>query len=157
MKFLVDSGSMVLIIPVSILLCAGTPTKLKLYAANNTEIATYSSKLFELDIGLRRVLKWSFLIVDVKTAILGADFLVKYGLIIDLKRKKPTDSTTSLTLSGKICSTKIHTVSTIGVQSEYNDLRKYIDITTPSSTMRSKSSTVSHEIITDSPPIAARP
>ena len=50
-----------------------------LQAVNNTSIATYGTQLRTLNIGLRCKFQWIFIIADVKTPILGADFLRHYS------------------------------------------------------------------------------
>ena len=58
-----------------------------LYAANSTKIATYGSKLISLDFGLRRAFVWNFVVADVSRPILGADFLERFGLLVDVKNQ----------------------------------------------------------------------
>ncbi|KAL6265749.1 hypothetical protein P5V15_002555 [Pogonomyrmex californicus] len=58
---------------------------LKLYAVNNTEIATFG-KLCLLDLGLR-AFKWPFIIANTAGTIIRVDFLVQFDLLIDLKRE----------------------------------------------------------------------
>ncbi|GFV17762.1 retrovirus-related Pol polyprotein from transposon 17.6 [Trichonephila clavipes] len=42
----------------------------------------------ELNLGLRRPFIWTFIIADVSSPIIGADFLKHFNLLIDLKKKK---------------------------------------------------------------------
>jgi hypothetical protein len=49
-----------------------------------------------LDLGLRRDFTWRFIIADVTQAIIGADFLSHYGLVVNLRKKRLLDETTSL-------------------------------------------------------------
>lgn len=49
--------------------------ELQLYAANRTSIKTYGTQLYHMDLGLRRIFTWPFIIADVSQAIIGADFL----------------------------------------------------------------------------------
>ena len=69
---------------------------LKLFAANNTSILAYVSKLMNIDLGLRRSFVWKFLVANVPMPIIGADFLENFGLIIDLKHHKIIDIITKL-------------------------------------------------------------
>lgn len=105
-RFLIDSGSVVSVVPPSLIKATLTPTTVKLLAANRSNIRTYGHCIFKLDLGLRRELKWFFIIADVTSPILGADFLIHYNLLIDLKRKCIVDKTTNLTSYGEICKTE---------------------------------------------------
>lgn len=84
-KFLVDSGADVSVIPVT---NHNKPTDFKLYAANGAEIPTFGTKMLNVDLGLRRTMEWPFFIAKTSKAILGADFLRKFDLLIDLKNKR---------------------------------------------------------------------
>ncbi|XP_025154436.1 uncharacterized protein LOC112588487 [Harpegnathos saltator] len=110
-RFLVDSGSVVLLIPRKCVHRKLTPTELQLFAANSSAICTFGQQPLTLDLGLRRALKWSFIIADVNSAIIGADFLSHYGLIIDLSRQRLVDPKTSLATQGQVCETTIFSVS----------------------------------------------
>ena len=85
-KFLIDSSSVVSVIPRSHFRQRINASTYKLYTANSTIINTYGQRLLTLNLGLRRELRWPFIIADVKTAIIGADFIAHYNLLIDLKK-----------------------------------------------------------------------
>ncbi|GFV87363.1 hypothetical protein TNCV_4033351 [Trichonephila clavipes] len=63
-----------------------------LFAANNPKIPAYGMVRKELNLGLRRPFIWTFIIADVSSPIIGADFLRHFNLLIDLKKKKPSKS-----------------------------------------------------------------
>jgi len=63
-------------------------------------ITTYGTKLIQVDLGLRRKLDWTFVVADVKQAIIGADFLAHYGLIVDLQHRSLPYGTTNLKTNG---------------------------------------------------------
>ncbi|GFV24338.1 peptidase A2 domain-containing protein [Trichonephila clavipes] len=86
-QFLVDSVS---ILPWTKKKGECKASKYKLYAANGTEIPTYGLKILTLDLGLRRPFQWPFIIAKVKRGIIGADFLQKFQLLIDLHNRKLT-------------------------------------------------------------------
>lgn len=54
-------------------------------------IDTYGSEVKTLAFGLRRAIRWYFTVADVKSAIIGADLLAHYDLLIDLKNKRLID------------------------------------------------------------------
>ena len=51
-------------------------------------IATYGNQLLTLNIGLRRTFQWVFIIADVKNPIIGADFLRRYSLLVDVEHNQ---------------------------------------------------------------------
>ncbi|CAB0032633.1 unnamed protein product [Trichogramma brassicae] len=62
---------------------------LELQAANGTTIATYGQHSLTLNLGLRRPFEWAFTIARVDVAIIGADLLSHFGLLIDLRKPPP--------------------------------------------------------------------
>ena len=72
------------------------PSSVHLQAVNNSAIATFGEKSCTLNIGLRRVFQWVFLIADVPMAIIGADFLQHYALLVDVTNHKLINTTTHL-------------------------------------------------------------
>ena len=110
-KFLVDSGSVVSLVPRSAVKANCTRKNQTLVSANGTPIPVYGTKLVAINLGLRRDLKWPFTIADVRTPILGADFLAHFGLIIDLKRKRLYYSITSQVTQGTVHAAEVFGVS----------------------------------------------
>jgi len=79
-RFLVDSGYEVSVIPRTLVRQKTTLSDLTLYAANQTVIHIYGKYITQLNLDLRRNFTWPFIIADVHTAIIGADFLSKFQL-----------------------------------------------------------------------------
>lgn len=100
LKFLVDSGSVVSLLPYTISRRKLTCEAPKFTAANGTSIKTYGQHVMTLNLGLRRAFTWAFILADVKSAIIGADLLANFGLIIDLKHRRLLDSITSCATRG---------------------------------------------------------
>ena len=92
MKFLVDSCSMVSIIPLSAatVTVSDKPCSNNLFALNNAEVKTFGKCILSIDIGLKSYprIDWRFVETDSNIAILGADFLSAHNLMIDLKSKR---------------------------------------------------------------------
>ncbi|GFV75979.1 hypothetical protein TNCV_1455761 [Trichonephila clavipes] len=105
----------------------------KLYAANGTEIPTYGLKILTLDLGLRRPFQWPFIIAKVKRGIIGADFLQKFQLLIDLHNRKLIDGVTNLSIKGEVATIQeSNDLSTVNRASKYfNLLKSYPDLTKP--------------------------
>ncbi|GFS84845.1 hypothetical protein TNCV_2957291 [Trichonephila clavipes] len=91
-KFLIDSGSEICVIPPSPTMNKSPQSNFSLFAANNTKIPAYGMVRKELNLGLRRPFIWTFIIADVSSPIIGADFLRHFNLLIDLKQKNLSNS-----------------------------------------------------------------
>ncbi|GFW86882.1 hypothetical protein TNCV_2810371 [Trichonephila clavipes] len=82
-----NSGSEICVIPPSPTMNKSPQSNFSLFAANNTKIPAYGMVRKELNLGLRRPFIWTFIIADVSSPIIGADFLKHFNLLIDLKKK----------------------------------------------------------------------
>ncbi|GFX07235.1 hypothetical protein TNCV_2972121 [Trichonephila clavipes] len=87
-KFLIDSGSEICVIPPSPTMNKSPQSNFSLFAVNNTKIPAYGMVRKKLNLGLRRPFIWTFIIADVSSPIIGADFLKHFNLLIDLKKKR---------------------------------------------------------------------
>jgi len=83
-KFLIDTGSDVSIIPYSNKTNRSAASNLKLYAANSTVIDTFGKRTITVNVYLRRLFTWIFILANTSEAIIGADFLYKFNLLITL-------------------------------------------------------------------------
>ena len=81
LNFLVNTGAEVSVIPPTCTDRSNRQDGLTLQAVNNTSIPTYGKRSLSLDLGLRHTFRWVFIIAEVKTPILGADFMRCYGRI----------------------------------------------------------------------------
>ncbi|XP_044016258.1 uncharacterized protein LOC122857847 [Aphidius gifuensis] len=142
-RFLIDSGSVVSVIPRSTIKCNNIAGDFTLFAANQTVIQTYGDHIINVDFGLRRPFMWSFTVADIKTPIIGGDFLTHYNLLIDLKKQKLIDAETQF--------------SAHGVAKKTTEF-EYIDITiSPVKQEASVNSSVAHHIETTGQPVSDRP
>lgn len=162
MRFLIDTGADVSIVP---------PTKdekrqkfdaknqpCQLFAANGTPIETYGQKTISLNVGLRRKYKWTFIIANVTRAIIGADFLEHYGLLIDLRKRRLIDEQTNLSIGAELVETNIERISTVNDNCAFAKLlREFIDITRPQPPTERKRPKVTHHITTKGQPVYERP
>ncbi|GBL74513.1 hypothetical protein AVEN_235445-1 [Araneus ventricosus] len=92
-QFLVDTDAEVSVIP-RLKKDNNDNNELTLYAANDTEIRTFGTKLLDLDLKLHRRFQWKFIIADVKQAIIGVDFLTNFYLLVDDKNNRLIDAKT---------------------------------------------------------------
>ena len=93
-RYLLDTGASVSLIPKEPNDKADPDYFLK--AANGSMIQTYGKQTIELDLGLGLPMKHKFIKGDVTEGILGADFMVKHGIILDMKRRTVTQESTGI-------------------------------------------------------------
>ena len=157
-RFLVDTGAEVSVLPRSQRF-RGRTTSIQLQAVNHSPIVTHGEKSLTSDFGLRRVFHWVFIVADLPTPIIGADFLCQFNLLVDVKNQKLIDSTTSLAVQG-VTSNKL-SVSPMFVNaasSQFDDLlRQYPNISRPVYTDTNVKHNVTHHIETHGPHGSARP
>lgn len=156
--FLVDSGAEVSVVPANPKFKLG-PTKNKLFAANGTPIGIYGESHRELDLGLRRPIKWNFYIaaVDSRYGIIGADLLKHYGLLVDLKKRRIIDEATGSVSLGNFTIAEIHSIHCFNPNLPISDLlQKFPEITGASKLLPPKNRNVLHHILTTGPPVAER-
>lgn len=159
LKFLVDTGASLSVLPKKF----GNqhPSSLILYAANGSQIPTYGTRLIELNLGLRRLFKWSFTCANVKTPILGADFLEYYELLVDCKKHQLIDQQTNIQISAqqvKLCDANFSPISTIPPTSPHHLLlENYPSILTPKQVFEGVKHSTQHHILTRGPPVSAKP
>lgn len=99
LNFLIDTGAVVSVVPVSKFESVKKNSGIQLTAANGSVIRTFGSIPLNINLGLRRDLNFTFLLADVTTPIIGANFLEKFGIIVDLKNRVITDAKTKLKIS----------------------------------------------------------
>ncbi|BHF75287.1 hypothetical protein SprV_0501838300 [Sparganum proliferum] len=55
------------------------------FIANTSPIATFGTCSNSVDVGFRRLFPWAFVLADIPCAILGADFLAAFDLLVDCR------------------------------------------------------------------------
>lgn len=167
-KFLVDSGSVVSIIPKRVVAQPLQKQSLSLQAANGTPIATFGTRNLTLNLGLRRSFSWPFIIADVQTAILGADVLKHHGLIIDLQGRRLLDDLTKLSTTCVLdVAPAVHSLCIVSPTSlPKGDLavmyQQLVDKFARKLSQRGEMATIPdmpihHHIVTTGPPVFSRP
>ncbi|XP_033225959.1 uncharacterized protein LOC117178641 [Belonocnema kinseyi] len=130
--FLIDTGADVSVFPRKRVGGHLRKNEYELYAANNTRIITYGTMAVDLDLSLRRSFKWRMIVADIDTPIIGMDFLIYYGLLVDPKNKRLVDSETRLTTQGQLASDKHSSIRTIVGSSNYHRiLSEFPEVTRP--------------------------
>ncbi|XP_064462465.1 uncharacterized protein LOC135373134 [Ornithodoros turicata] len=65
-------------------------------AVNNTAIPVYKEQFIRLNLGLRRIFPWVFLVANVTQPMLGADVLHHFALSVNVARRLLVDDSTPL-------------------------------------------------------------
>jgi len=92
-------------------------------------------------------------VTDVKQAIIDADFLAHYGLIVDLKRRSLRDGTINLKTNGTLSESGIVEITTFDHTNSFADLQNFNNITKPVNFQIPKYG-VTHHIVITGPPVA---
>lgn len=157
-RFLVDTGADISVLAATNKKKTQVNSAYKLYAANDTPINTYGERTLRLDLGLRRCFQWTFIVADVKTSILGADFLRNFKLLVDLHKKKLVDRITELAVDTIEVRTSEESIYVISSDQVYHSiLTKFPDILRPMSLKAPAKHDVIHHIETTGPPVYAKP
>lgn len=155
--FLIDTGADISVVPPSAHELLHPVKSHQLFAANGSPIQTYGTKRLTIDIGLRRSFVWVFTIADVKSPIIGVDFLKHYDLLVDIKRSKLIDNQTRLEIRN-INAVSEPTITTFDMNSPFADiLKEYQDITILNMNHRPTKAKTVHQIITTGQPVFSRP
>ena len=103
-KYLIDTGAAVSVLPKSCANRTSDAACLPLVAANNITINTYGTSRRVVDVGLKQDYAWTSIVADVKQPIVGADFLIHYSLLVDLKSRCLKDMRTGLAIPATLSS-----------------------------------------------------
>ncbi|BHF77906.1 hypothetical protein SprV_0602101600 [Sparganum proliferum] len=157
LRFLVDTGAEISVIPPPRRHHL-KPSQCSLQAVNSTTINTYGQRSLTLDSSLRRRFQWVFVQTDVKSLIIGADFLTHFGLPVDLKHRKLIDTTTTLFTVGIAASEPSVSIQVTVSSSPFADILKdYSSLTKLCQFTEEDQHTVKHHIITTGQFVYAHP
>lgn len=148
-QFLVDTGADVSVIPYKPDFQPTQPQQ-QLSAANGSKINVYGTKLLRLGLGLRRNFDHVFLQATVTKPIIGADFLKKYGLMVDLQGQRLVDSTTNLEANAILINDPSPTPKHFAIESDFESLLKeFPELTSEPRYDEEVKHTVVHHIVTN--------
>ena len=158
-KYLIDTGAAVSVLPKS---CANRTSDadcLPLVAANNTTINTYGNSKRVVDVGLKCEYPWTFIVADVKQPIIGAEFLIYYNLLVDLRSRCLRDMRTGLAIPASLPSIRPLSLNRVDtVQNEYTKLLcQFPELTRPTTKGETVKQGITHKIVTKGHPVLARP
>ena len=158
-KYLIDTGAAGSVLPKSCANRTSDATCLPLVAANNTTINPYGTSRRVVDVGLKRDFAWTFIVADIKQPIIGADFLIHYSLLIDLKSRCLRDMRTGLAIPATLSSIKPWSLNRVDtVQNNYTKLLgQFPELTRPTTKGEPVKHGITHKIVTKGHPVFARP
>ncbi|BHF70227.1 hypothetical protein SprV_0301327700 [Sparganum proliferum] len=159
-RFMVDTGAQISVVPPTPVDRRCPSPGLHLQAANCSPISTFGSRSLTLNIGLRRLFPWIFVVADVPTAILGADFLAAFDLLVDCRQLRLHDRTTTLTAKGFPPSSASNQLSVLDPNPDCpfrRLLAKYPTLTKSHFSDTSFPHDSVHHIKTTGPPVFSRP
>ena len=157
---MVDNGVKLSVIPPSLADLRDLDPGFTLQAVNKTSISTYGRRLLSLNFGLRRNFSFVFVIADVSTALLGADFLDTFDLKVDVRRSRLEDHATGLCIQGRLsaCSPLDLRVCRPASGPGFADLlNHYPQLLHSSSSTSEVRHDIVHHIRTSGPSVFARP
>ena len=157
--FLIDTGAQISLLPASAHARRhSSPAAPKLVAANGSSIASYGTQQTHVQLGKRKFTV-TFIIADVRRPILGADFLRRHKLLVDLCDQKlidahPFQSYACAATSNDLCVSPVATVDS----NHYKQclLQQYPELLRPTFHAARPSHDVSHYITTDAPLFTAK-
>jgi len=132
LRFLVDTGSDLCVVPRKLVPGCKEHTNSDLFAANHTPIPSYGWHILMLNLGLRRDFTWRFVVADVQPPIIGVDLLANVLLLVDC-HNRILDGVTSLSTSAQTATTQFPSVKTIWSSPPADDpFAEFLDLTRPS-------------------------
>lgn len=156
-RYLVDTGASVSVLPKSRFRNIKPSTNISLYAANGTPIRTFGTSFEKVNIGLRRIFPFNFIIAEVTRPILGADFLSKYGLLVDIKHKRLIDKETTLSIKTRLAYGPSLGLSFVCTKSPFHDLlQEFPEILNSNLSKSNSLHTTTHCIQTTGPPVFSK-
>lgn len=159
LRFLVDTGAEVSVIPPSAAERKYRREDFGLQAVNDTAIATFGRRSLTLNLGLRRTFHWIFIVADVKNPILGADFLRHYNLLVDVRRNCLLDALTQLHVQGIVSQDQSPSPTLLSARpkTDYEAiLSEFPAVMQPHLGEQPVKHDVTHHIETTGPPVSAR-
>ena len=156
-KWLVDGGAMVSILPASAEVKKRGATDAPLQAANGSIIETYGKTELVISIA-NRTFQHEFIIADVRSRILGADFLAENYLAPNHRDCSLIDLATFETLPAAFSNAFSSPINFVNQANDkfYKLLDSFPSITTPAFTIRQPKHGVKHHIPTTCAPLQSR-
>ena len=161
-RFLIDTGAQVSVLPpASLPVGAGVSDGgqlPRLEAANGSSVQVVGLYRHDLRLDGGPVLSWEFVVADVATPILGADFLGHHRLTVDISHQTLRDATGQVLASGTPAAVRSLGLRAVTADSPYRSLlSKFPGITAKATKPTPVKHSVTHHIGTTGPPRVSRP
>ena len=159
LQFLIDTGAQVSVVPPSPK-DRPSPNPLTLQAVNGTTIRTYGTRSLTLNLGLRRTFRWIFVVADIANAIIGADFLQHFSLMVDMSKRRLVDCVTNLMVQGIQATSNSPSPSPLpkAPSTPFDAvLLEFPAVSLPPAGTLPIKHRVTHHIPTNGPPVSAKP
>ena len=156
--YMVDTGAQVSVLPSAHLPVGAAlgPSSTQLSAANGSSITTHGCLERAVQLGSCSF-PWQFLVADVQTPILGADFLHHYELAVDLSARTLLLPSGNVLVAGVSPTSPGLTIHGLQVGSQLQRLwAEFPELTRPPSTNAPVRHSVTHHIETSGPPKVSR-
>ena len=155
-RLLVDSGAEVSLFPPSAAERAKGGQGPPLVAANGSPILSFGFKERRLQLN-GRIFTWKFILADVPTALLGADFWRAHALLVDLQNTCLVDSKDFSVIKGFLAAPDRQRISLVTTPDRFQQmLRDRPALTTPTFNLKTPAHGVQLYIPTSGPPVFAR-
>lgn len=128
-----------------------------LFAANGASIKTFGSTSLKLDLGLGQTFVWDFIVAEVSAAIIGADFIRHFKLIINLSNNEITLSSPVLAAPRSPPLTTASVAMLSSPQRVSQLLQEFADLTKRSDRSEVPFFATKHKILTTGRPVFAKP
>lgn len=155
-RFLVDTGAAVSILPPSPADKRAVPSAFTLQAANGSAIPTYGNRRLTLTLRGRRF-QWTFTVAKVTQAILGADFLRNFHLMVDVGNRRLVDVQTFASIPLRTdtrAPTAGHVSTVVSPSDRYRRiLAEFPALTEPTFSTAEVKHGIYHHITTNGPPV----
>lgn len=156
-SYLIDTGADVSVYPASTQDRKTNSPTLSLSAANGTSIKTWGKRSITIEITPKQVYTHEFYIADVTRPILGADFFVAHGLVIDLKGKRLISLNNASVFLRSVDSPLTLSGLSVHPYNSYSELlQQFPELLTVKFDSTVNKHGVEHHIITHEPPVHAR-
>ena len=120
----------------------------KLHCANGSVIHTFGTENLTIDLGLNKTFTFDFIKADIQQPIIGADFLDKYGLWIDIKRRKLIDPSQKIERDCLTAKSGVQHIKTTNDPRIERILKKYPDLVAEEEYLKPPKHSYVHEIPT---------
>ena len=158
-RLLVDTGAQVSVLPPHALGrgdVVQTQEAPRLEAANGSEIRLHGAVVTTIQLGTN-TFSWTFLVADVSSAILGADFLAHHRITVDMRRQALRTEQGATCAVGTPTDTRSLGVRTCAAPDYRDILQDFPRVTSTSTQLLPVQHGVTHHIVTRGPPKVGRP